>query len=205
MRAGFACEGIEDSAALAELAEQQSGARVRIGLLETSSIDLTSYDNVVSIHVIEHVPDPVEHLRKARAIVRPGGVGVFVTPNAEGWEHRLLGDRSPLYSSAHLHLFSAEGFRIMLRASGWHLRRVGTLEQAAEWPRAVRRVVARVLHRPVDRAVGSVIDSTGSRADSRLGLKMLQAYSWVSAPLRVGQEALHGGNELFVVAQSGTA
>jgi SAM-dependent methyltransferase len=40
-----------------------------------------SFDSVLSVQSIEHVPDPERVLAEVRRVVRPGGVAVFVTPN----------------------------------------------------------------------------------------------------------------------------
>jgi SAM-dependent methyltransferase len=40
-----------------------------------------SYASVVSMHSVEHVPDPERVVAEARRVLEPGGVAVFVTPN----------------------------------------------------------------------------------------------------------------------------
>jgi len=40
-----------------------------------------SFDGLISVQAIEHVPDPERALVEARRVLRPGGVAVFVTPN----------------------------------------------------------------------------------------------------------------------------
>jgi SAM-dependent methyltransferase len=40
-----------------------------------------SFDGVLSVQSIEHVPDPERVIAEARRVLRPGGVAVFVTPN----------------------------------------------------------------------------------------------------------------------------
>jgi len=43
-------------------------------------------------HVIEHVPSPLDLLRKLRRLLAPGGIIVGQTPNADCLERRLFGD-----------------------------------------------------------------------------------------------------------------
>lgn len=40
-----------------------------------------SFDGVISVQALEHVPDPERALAEARRVLRPGGVALFVTPN----------------------------------------------------------------------------------------------------------------------------
>lgn len=40
-----------------------------------------SFDSLLSVHSLEHVPDPEAVLAEAVRVVRPGGRAVFVTPN----------------------------------------------------------------------------------------------------------------------------
>lgn len=40
-----------------------------------------SFDSVLSVHSIEHVPDPERVLAEVVRVLRPAGVAVFVTPN----------------------------------------------------------------------------------------------------------------------------
>ena len=40
-----------------------------------------SFASVVSVHSIEHVPDPERALGEVRRVLRPGGTAIFVTPN----------------------------------------------------------------------------------------------------------------------------
>jgi SAM-dependent methyltransferase len=40
-----------------------------------------SFDSVLSVQAIEHVPDPQRVVAEVRRVLRPGGVAVFVTPN----------------------------------------------------------------------------------------------------------------------------
>jgi len=49
------------------------------------------YDLLHSSHVIEHVESPLEYMRKAFELTRPGGINVFITPNTATWEARFFG------------------------------------------------------------------------------------------------------------------
>jgi SAM-dependent methyltransferase len=46
-----------------------------------------SFDSVLSVQSIEHVPDPERVLAEVVRVLRPGGVAVFVTPNRLEFAH----------------------------------------------------------------------------------------------------------------------
>ena len=62
-----------------------TNSRVRFLAGRFEEVDLTegSFDLVVGVHVLEHVDDVSAVLRRVRRLLAPGGVGYFITPNAE--------------------------------------------------------------------------------------------------------------------------
>jgi 2-polyprenyl-3-methyl-5-hydroxy-6-metoxy-1,4-benzoquinol methylase len=64
--------------------------------LDVEVSDITAYrgvekawDCVVLTHVLEHLPEPVEALRKIHRLLKPGGVGVLEFPNIDAFDARL--------------------------------------------------------------------------------------------------------------------
>ncbi|HEU5088445.1 MAG TPA: class I SAM-dependent methyltransferase, partial [Roseiflexaceae bacterium] len=50
-----------------------------------------AWDAVTLWNVIEHLPDPLAMLRRARQLLRPGGVLYMAVPLCDSWEARLFG------------------------------------------------------------------------------------------------------------------
>lgn len=48
-----------------------------------------SFDACVSYYVVEHIADPIGHLREVARVLRPGGAYLFCTPNL--WHYVTLG------------------------------------------------------------------------------------------------------------------
>jgi SAM-dependent methyltransferase len=67
-----------------------------------------SFDVVVAGELLEHIRDPVAHVREARRVLRPGGTFVGSVPNGYRLKNRLrfLLGRSPENNPTHLHMFS---------------------------------------------------------------------------------------------------
>ena len=83
-RMGFAVTGIDagdKNIGVARTHAQQTGTPIdyRVGGPET--LDGTQYDVVISMEVIEHVPDPASFIAQAAARLKPGGVFVGATMN----------------------------------------------------------------------------------------------------------------------------
>lgn len=87
------------------------------------------YDAVLALHVLEHVDDPVALATHIARWLRPGGVLVAVTPNAESL-HRLLGVHMQLHERlddlsprdhlvGHRRVYTLDGLRDDLASAGY--------------------------------------------------------------------------------------
>jgi SAM-dependent methyltransferase len=76
-----------------------------------------------SSHLIEHVGSPLEYLKKVYDLLEPGGITVYITPNARTWESRLFGRHwGGLHVPRHWVLFnSASAIRAAKRAGFEHV------------------------------------------------------------------------------------
>lgn len=195
---GYEVEAVEYAARLAKLLHGELGITVHCGMFEEMHFSAQPYDAVASMHVIEHVPDPIDHLRVARTAVRAGAYLLLATPNAGGWGKRLAGNRWCGYSEAHLHLFSRRSLSICLERAGWEL--VGTYahQDTYGW----LRVLAGIARKP--RKVRSALQAgtVSRKTPYHLMLIMLGLMAPVSWPIRFVQAATGGGNELLIVGRA---
>ena len=78
-----------------------------------------TYDLVSLIHVLEHLPDPVEGMRKAAELLKPGGYVLVETPNVNAFARYVFGGRCNLFDAPrHLCLFSRSAFNACAAAAG---------------------------------------------------------------------------------------
>jgi SAM-dependent methyltransferase len=144
--AGWAAKGVEVGPSMAAYARSNFGLDVFCGTLAEAGLPSRSFDAVVATHLIEHLNDPRSFLAETRRVLKPEGGLYLVTPNADGFQARLMGRRWRSAIRDHLYLFSRRTLGRMLRQEGFSVRYEGTW---GGWPAGMRP--AR-LKKPIDAA-----------------------------------------------------
>ncbi len=107
--------GIEPDPRAAALA-RRSGATVIEATLDAAPLDEREWDAVTLWNVLEHLPDPLAALRRARSLLRPGGVIYLTVPLCDSWDARLFG---PYWCGwelpRHFYAFERPTLEILLR------------------------------------------------------------------------------------------
>jgi 2-polyprenyl-3-methyl-5-hydroxy-6-metoxy-1,4-benzoquinol methylase len=110
--------------------EDRNGIEFHCG--DASKLQLGTFDAVVSLATIEHVADIGEFAEQVRALCKPGGLAFVMTLDEGGTVYRAarLGRRlgvpvafNRLYSSHHLHHFTARSLAELLERKGLRLRK----------------------------------------------------------------------------------
>jgi len=93
-------------------------------LTEVEPLRGETFDFIVLLDVLEHLPKPMDYLREVRALLAPGGLILVSVPNVAHWsvrfplfflgrfEYRSLG----IMDGTHLHFFSRRGFKNLCNA-----------------------------------------------------------------------------------------
>jgi SAM-dependent methyltransferase len=81
----------------------------------------TDADNVVLIHVLDHLIKPVEYLRELRNHMKPGGYLLAVVHNEASLLRKVLGVRWPPFCLQHPQLYAAETLRSLFTAAGFQV------------------------------------------------------------------------------------
>jgi len=116
---GWDPQGVEISAAQASYGATHHGLPIFAGTLESAAFPAASFDLVHASHLIEHLNDPASFIDEAARVLEPGGILALTTPNADGFQARLLGPawRSAIYD--HLYLFSRRTLVALLESRGF--------------------------------------------------------------------------------------
>ena len=116
---GWDVTGIDFSPSAVE-AVKKSGLKALQGTLPHPELASEAFDVITMRHSLEHVPAPLDVLRAARDLLRPGGQLVIQVPNYASWEVDYFGDASPrLDLPRHLTHFTPDTLRGMLGAAGF--------------------------------------------------------------------------------------
>ena len=95
------------------------------GQLEQVQVPPASFDAVYCSNLIEHVPDPLAFLLKCRAVLKPGGVIVGVTPDHLSLDRYLFGRYWAGYHyPRHTFVFDHRNIRTLLERAGFEAVRV---------------------------------------------------------------------------------
>ncbi|MDC0296324.1 class I SAM-dependent methyltransferase [Akkermansiaceae bacterium] len=200
IKAGYDVDAVEYSKVLAQEMNKQLGLKIKSGKFEEQDFNDLKFDAYLSFHVIEHVPDVIAHMKKANDIIRNNGYAFIATPNVASWEQKISLGNSPNYCMSHLHLFTKESLSLCLKQTGWNVIHVSTPSYVSSWPRVITSFMRKYQNR----------NQSSPRSKSRKNYMIsnnrkifwaVKVFDLITKPFRLIQEALHGGNELFIVAQ----
>jgi len=128
---GCQVQGVEADANILRVAERH-GLDVKVGLFDAANYAPASFDVVTLDQVIEHVADPLVVLRGVCQVLKPGGMLVLSTPNANGLGAWLFGRLwIHWHTPYHVQFFSTASMRQALGQAGLHVESVRTVTNSA--------------------------------------------------------------------------
>jgi 2-polyprenyl-3-methyl-5-hydroxy-6-metoxy-1,4-benzoquinol methylase len=113
-------QGVEPSLSGAKLAEKRN-LDVARGTLDTASKQFEA-DVITALDVIEHVIDPHHFVESFKRHLRPGGIVLLLTGDADSYAARVAGSQwSYLRWCGHISVFSQSGLRKLLETHGFEV------------------------------------------------------------------------------------
>jgi 2-polyprenyl-3-methyl-5-hydroxy-6-metoxy-1,4-benzoquinol methylase len=142
--AGHHCTGIELSDDARATALQKNGVQL-LPAHDAGDFEDAKFDVVHMNHVLEHMPDPLAHLRWCARVLKPGGLLVSEVPNQfdndldrlRRWLH--AGGKRPqfdAYSLHHTYFFTPATMTESLTRAGFRLMKLATFNgnKTPLWP-----------------------------------------------------------------------
>ena len=102
--------------------------KVYVGLFNPDIYEENYFDYVTMSQVIEHVTDPVLTLQGIAQILKPGGLAILSSPNANGWGAKFFGKYwINWHTPYHLQFFSRKSMKLTAEQAGLVLEKTFTL------------------------------------------------------------------------------
>ena len=121
---GWKVRGVEPNVGLCRYARGEFGLDVTATSLDKAAFPDHSFDAVLMMHVIEHVPDPMAVFREVFRILRPGGMFVLETPRYDSLMFRMLGRRErSLSCNGHIYFFTSATLAAMAKLAGFGIEK----------------------------------------------------------------------------------
>jgi ubiquinone/menaquinone biosynthesis C-methylase UbiE len=117
---GYGVAGIDQNAILAKQLRDEFGLETYAGLLSEAALPGASFDAVTLWWVLEHTHDPIDVLKEAHRILRPGASVVVAVQNFASLGRLLFGEYwHHLDLPGHLYQFEPETLLASLSATGF--------------------------------------------------------------------------------------
>lgn len=133
-RAGWQGIGVELNERAAKRSRERFGVEARVGTIESVVFGHTLFDVITLWDIFEHVPDPMDMVRRARELLKSRGLLFIETPDASSFLDRsvimlarfgFVGPASIFYGLHHLTLWNQKNIRHLLEKNGFKIVSVG--------------------------------------------------------------------------------
>lgn len=117
-KAGFRAEGLEPHQGYASYGTSVLNVKIQNKTLGNARIEQASLDAVVMHHVLEHLRNPLEAMKKAHEFLKDSGLLIIEVPNIMGRYHAP----NRQFHLAHLHYFSPWTLKAVASRAGFSLQ-----------------------------------------------------------------------------------
>lgn len=123
---GWKVSGIEPSLWAVDVAAKKYNLHLIPNSFEEAELPANHFQVISMIDFIEHIPQPLEAVRKAARLLQSNGVLVIVTPNIESLAARVAGKKWWHFRPAHLAFFTDSSLKELLERSGFQTKKISS-------------------------------------------------------------------------------
>jgi SAM-dependent methyltransferase len=121
---GWDVRGLEPDPGPANHSRSKYGLEVIGEFLPNAGFSDDEFDAVIMLHVIEHVPNPVEILHEIHRILKTDGVLIVETPRFDSFMFKFLGRRErSITIPGHIYFFTTQTLQQILERNGFEVFR----------------------------------------------------------------------------------
>ena len=121
---GWEVLGVEPEKWSADIARSKYGLEVICAPFQEAGLAKDSFDAIILLHVIEHVPNPFRALCDMIDFIRPGGYLVLETPRYDTPTFKILSGRERSVIADHLHYFTRKSMLMICRDAGFEVAKM---------------------------------------------------------------------------------
>ena len=156
---GWDVEGIEPNRGFCEFVDEYHSIKASPTILEEANIPANSFDVIVMLHVIEHVPDPLGTLKEISRVLKPGGTLILETPRYDSLMFKLLRHRERSVScDGHIYFFTTDTLRQMSQKAGFDVQFINYVGRSLNLARLLWNVGVMSKSGVVQRAISKLSD-----------------------------------------------
>ena len=118
---GWDVEGTEIDEKAIKVALEKYGVEAYLGDIRDLKLEKEYYDAIIMNHVIEHIYEPIDFLKRCKELLKEGGKLIITTPNFESYSHKKFGIYwRGLEPPRHLYLYNCNSLKSVLSLAGFH-------------------------------------------------------------------------------------
>jgi SAM-dependent methyltransferase len=123
-------QGCEPSIEAKELASPKIRDNITLSLFKRGLYDQKRFDLVCAFQTLDHLSDPLEIVRVSYDCLKPGGIAYFLSHDVDGFQARLLKEKSPIMDVGHIYLFNKKTLRTIFELAGFEVLKIGDVRNS---------------------------------------------------------------------------
>lgn len=173
---GHQVTGVELNRWCVEYAREHFGLTVHERELAQAGLDAQTFDVVIMLHLIEHLPDPNVEVREASRVLKKDGLLCIETPTYDTLPFKILRHRErSIRTSTHIFYFTPETLTRLLEKHGFNVVKVQYVGRTLTIERVLYNVGVMSGSQRLQRAIRALSNRVGlGKVQFRLNIRDMQ-------------------------------